>query len=139
MKKKHFNSLKALGLAIALTVSPMSMVPVQAANSEMVNSLIEKSDSYMTGGWEKNTGNTSLKAPENKHVKKVFKKAKKQLMGVKYKGLAYLGSQVVAGTNYCILCKAKTVAPGANANFVLMFIYEDLDGNVSVTSVEDLL
>ena len=66
-------------------------------------------------------------------------KAQEQLMGVDYVPVALLGSQVVAGTNYAVLCRATVVAPDAQPRWVVMYLYEDLEGNVSVLSIEDLV
>ena len=52
---------------------------------------------------------------------------------VSYKPVLYLGSQVVAGTNHAILCKAE----GANraSTWVIVYLYEDLKGNVTVMNI----
>lgn len=52
-----------------------------------------------------------------------------------YTPVAYLGSQVVAGTNHAILCKA-TGDNGASA-WVIVYLYQDLKGNVSVMNIAD--
>ncbi|MBR3237093.1 MAG: PepSY domain-containing protein [Oscillospiraceae bacterium] len=49
--------------------------------------------------------------------------------------VTYLGSQVVAGTNHAILCKA-TGNNGASA-WVIVYLYQDLKGNVSVMNIAD--
>ena len=49
--------------------------------------------------------------------------------------VTYLGSQVVAGTNHAILCKA-TGDNGASA-WVIVYLYQDLKGNVSVMNIAD--
>ena len=55
---------------------------------------------------------------------------------VSYTPVAYLGSQVVAGTNHAILCKASEINQGSS--WVIIYLYEDLNGNVTVLSVTDL-
>ena len=59
-------------------------------------------------------------------VKAVFNKAVEGLTGMTYEPVAYLGSQVVAGTNHKILCKATPVTE-------LLTVYEDLNGNAEIT------
>lgn len=49
--------------------------------------------------------------------------------------VTYLGSQVVAGTNHAILCKA-TGNNGGSA-WVIVYLYQDLKGNVSVMNIAD--
>ena len=62
-----------------------------------------------------------------------FEKASEGLLGVNYTPVYVLGSQVVAGTNYCVLAKAETVAPGAEAYYTLATVYENLDGAAEIT------
>ena len=60
------------------------------------------------------------------------------MVGVSYEPVAYLGSQVVAGTNHCFLCKATIVYPNAVPSLVLIYIYEDLQGNTEILNIADL-
>lgn len=85
------------------------------------------------GGWEA--------APDpavTDRVRALFDKAVKGLLGVDYVPAAYLGSQVAAGYNHAILCQARTVYPGAAPRWVIMYLYEDLNGGVTITDITDL-
>ena len=86
----------------------------------------------LSGGWNvaENTGIT-------KENKAILEKALKKLVGVSYEPIAYLGSQVVAGLNHCFLCKATVVYPNAVPTLALIYIYEDLSGNVQITNIAD--
>ena len=55
------------------------------------------------------------------------------LDGVAYEPIALLGTQVVAGMNYCILCRAWPATPDAQVGFVLAYVYADLEGNATFT------
>ena len=55
---------------------------------------------------------------------------------VSYRPVALLGSQVVAGTNYAILCKASEINKGTT--WVIVYLYQDLQGNASVLSIADV-
>lgn len=68
-------------------------------------------------------------------VQKAFDKAMEGFAGVGYVPLACLGSQVVAGTNYAILCKATTVTANPVASLAVVTVYADLNGNAEITSV----
>ena len=59
------------------------------------------------------------------------------LDGVNYIPVAFLGSQVVAGTNYAVLCQAAVVYPGAEPYYVIIYIYRDLEGNASILNIAD--
>ncbi len=72
-------------------------------------------------------------------IQALFDKAVDGLVGVDYVPVAYLGGQVVAGYNHAILCQATVVYPGAIPTWVIMYLFEDLDGNVSITDIVDLV
>lgn len=88
-------------------------------------------DEAIAGGWSANSGALSLDA--NPEVKAAFEKATEGLTGYGYEPIAYLGSQVVAGTNYRILCRASAVVPDAAPAYEIVTIYEDLDGAAVIT------
>ena len=50
-----------------------------------------------------------------------------------------IGSQVVAGMNYCLLCKVTAVAPDAKPQYRLVYIYEDLNGNAEITGSKTII
>ena len=54
---------------------------------------------------------------------------------IAYAPVAYLGSQVVAGTNHAILCKASEINKGSS--WVIIYLYEDLQGDVSIMNIAD--
>ena len=61
--------------------------------------------------------------------------------GIGYIPIAYLGSQVVAGTNYAFLCQAVTAYPGSleiEPGYVMVYLYQDLSGNVEITEYRNL-
>ena len=107
---------------IAIVMAAMLLISVSAAMAEP-----------LMGGWN---------VPESNEIteeqKAIFDKAVEKLLGVNYEPVAYLASQVVAGMNHCFLCKATVVAPDAVPAFKLVYIYEDLEGNATVSSIADL-
>ena len=62
-------------------------------------------------------------------------KAMEGLIGVDYTPVALLGTQLVSGTNFCILCEATAVYPDAQPYLALVYIYADLQGNAKVSGV----
>lgn len=68
----------------------------------------------------------------------VFRKGMETLLGVDYTPLAYLGSQVVAGTNHVFLVKGTVVVPTRPVSYALAYLYEDLQGNVKLLNIADL-
>ena len=86
----------------------------------------------MVGGWAPAEDYT---VTEERQL--LFDTATEGLLGVNYVPVAYLGSQVVAGTNHCFLCQATVVAPDAQPQWKLVYLYEALDGTVTVLSIAD--
>ena len=111
--KKVFAILVALMLMISMT-AVLAEAPVM-------------------GGWT-----PSADPAVTEEVKAVFDKGMEKLLGVSYVPVAFLGTQVVAGTNYCFLAQATVVYPDAKPYYVLVYLYEDLEGNVSEPSFADL-
>ena len=70
-------------------------------------------------------------------AKAAFQKATEGFVGVAYVPVALLSEQVVAGTNYRILCEATTVYPGAEMHYAVVTVYESLDGTANIISVTD--
>ena len=84
----------------------------------------------LTGGW------TPSESPEiTEERRAVFDQGLEGLVGVGYTPVAYLGSQVVAGTNHCFLAQATVVSPGAQPHYVLIFFYQDLSGAVKIMNI----
>ena len=106
---------------------------------DLTAALVEKY--AVPGGWDEvvdgDWGMASDPAITDE-VKALFDKALNGLVGVNYVPVTYLGMQVVAGYNHAILCQATTVYPGAVPRWVIMYLFEDLDGNVTITDIRDL-
>jgi hypothetical protein len=75
--------------------------------------------SNIPGGW------TDWNFAISKEAQQVFDAAVKGLLGVQYTPLAF-ATQVVAGTNYCFLSKAKVVHPIAPERVVKLYIFQPL-------------
>ena len=86
----------------------------------------------IVGGWDDPSATPVTKAQQD-----VFDKATKGMTGATYTAVAYLGQQVVAGTNHRFFCKQKTIVSGdVVMKYGVMTIFEDLDGNTKITSIE---
>ena len=68
-------------------------------------------------------------------IRALVEKATMELDGATYTPVAYVASQVVAGTNHLVLCTITPVAPGAVSRYALITIYDDLNGNDEITNV----
>ena len=90
----------------------------------------------MVGGWELKEAQGAALTDER--AQEAFEKATKDLDGAEYVPVALLGTQLVAGTNYCILCQVTPVVPDAKPAWALVYIYADLQGNAQITNVYEL-
>lgn len=100
---------------------------------DLPDDLIGDITGMITGGWQA--------APDfepTDEQKALFEKGLEGLVGANYVPIAYLGSQVVAGTNHCFLAETTAVVPDAQPTYTLVFLYEDLEGNVRLMNVADL-
>jgi hypothetical protein len=116
---------------VATKVTTAKETPVVSTDKQSGN----ENEDVIDGGWAYNQGELSL--DKNAEAKAAFDKAIEGLVGCVYEPIALIGSQVVAGTNYCILCKATPVVPDAESSYVLLYIYADLDGNAEITDEKD--
>ena len=87
------------------------------------------------GGWEIPVTEANALTEE---AQAAFDKATEKLMGANYTPVALLATQIVAGTNYCILCQATAVVPDAKPYWTLLYLYADLEGNVEILNIYDL-
>ena len=122
--KKIYRQLVAAGMALALALGTAGCV--QAVHAE------EKKESAAVGGWEEVQDGTITE-----DLQELFDKAMEDLVGVDYTPIELLEKQIVSGTNYRFLCESRAVAPGAQAKEVMVTIYKDLSGNVSITDISD--
>jgi len=90
----------------------------------------------ITGGWGINN---NFDGTDNANAMSAFEKATEDLDGYRYDVVAVLGSQIVAGTNYLYLCRAEMVVPDAKPEYVILKVYEDLEGNAEITGSLRLL
>ena len=89
----------------------------------------------VTGGWA-----PSEDPAVTEELRALFEKGTETLTGASYIPVAYLGSQVVAGINHAFLCQAVTAYPGSLEKapaYAMVYLYEDLSGNVSILSIGD--
>lgn len=90
----------------------------------------------ITGGW---VINNDFDGTDDANAMSAFEKATEDLDGYRYDVAAVLGSQIVAGTNYLYLCRAEMVVPDAKPEYVILKVYEGLEGNAEITGSLRLL
>jgi len=88
----------------------------------------------MVGGWT-----PSADPSITDDLKTVFEIGTETLTGAVVIPVVYLGSQVVAGTNHAFLCRTASAYSGTETEpaYVIVYLYEDLQGNVSILNIAD--
>ena len=130
--KKAFLPLLCMLLAAVLLVGCGAQTAAPAKEEEPAEAV----NGPMAGGWAINEGDTGMEA--NPEAKEALEKALEGMTGANYEPVACLGTQVVAGTNYCILCKITPVVPDPVPHFGLVYVYRALDGTAKILEVQDL-
>ena len=128
--KKMMVLLVVLTLVFALAAC--ANTTNQAADgTENGTSAAEQTDAArVAGGWER------VSSPEvTTEMRALLEKAADGMVGMTYTPIAYVGTQIVAGRNHCILCTVAPVVPDAEKTYALVYVYEDLDGNAQITQV----
>ena len=95
------------------------------------------SETNMLGEWNIYEGMTECKLPAE--VKVALDEAIGTVLGASYTPVLYVGSQVVAGMNYKIVCKQTLSTLGQDKDVVEMIIFKPLEGPAIKTSMVSIL
>ena len=87
------------------------------------------------GGWSAYTDNPTEIPAE---ALDALNAALEGLEGCVYKPIALLGTQVVAGTNYCFLCETTVVVPGAQPSYALVYVFNGREGEHELLRVQEI-
>ena len=100
-----------------------------------VVTFVPKQTNAMLGGWQTaDVARTEM--DENEAT--VFTKATEKLLGEEYEPVCVLATQVVSGTNYAFLAKGTSVTASPASSFLILKVYEDLEGNVKLESISEI-
>ena len=88
------------------------------------------------GGWSVNKEDTTQIPDE---VKACFDKATEGLLGCTYEPVALLSSQIVSGTNYCLLCRCTLVGDEPVQSYVMMYLHQGLDGSSELVNIQTIV
>ncbi|MCB5952803.1 hypothetical protein LI951_12055 [Enterococcus sp. BWT-B8] len=85
------------------------------------------------GGW------TIPETPEiTEDVRKVLKEAVSGLDGSSIEPFALLGTQIVAGVNYKLVCKVTPIVPDAETKLSIVTIYKPLTEKAELKEITDI-
>ena len=89
-------------------------------------------ETAIVGGWS-----TEDSEEITDEIRALVEKATQDKLGATYNPVAYLGHQIVNGTNHRILCEITTVTANPETKLAVVTIYEDLQGNAEVTDIDE--
>ena len=146
--KKMITMVMALVLTVSMTacenIKGNSTAEKTEQNAAMQTETIseekqneEEPENMMTGGWNIISGDMGITA--NPDAKAALEKAADHMVGTSYEPIALLGTQIVAGTNYCILCRTTAETPDAMQEISLVYVYQDLQDNAEITGSSNII
>lgn len=92
-------------------------------------------EEHLLGAWCANMDHPT-EIPQD--VLDAFQAATESTTDYVYKPIALLGSQVVAGMNYCLLCETTLAVPDAQPCFALVYFYDGVNGEKEILKVEEI-
>jgi len=126
--------LKKLSVLLLAFVLILVMAACGSSDQTSENTSETETSEPVAGGWEL-FDNKANALPED--VQASFDKASETFTGSELKPVAYVASQVVAGTNYMILCEAATTTEQPKTSYQMVIVYADLEGNAEITQVKE--
>lgn len=101
--------------------------------TELLGTDVETNFNGSLGGW------TQSESPAmTEEAQQAFEQAMEGLVGVDYKPVALLGSQVTNGANYAILCEATVVYPDAEPYYAIVYVYKAPDEDAELSDIVSL-
>lgn len=128
--KNTYRRFLAAGMVIALAASAAGC-GAAGKDAKQTSAASEKeAENTMDGAWEKAEDGTITD-----ELQEMFDKAMEKQVGVDYKPIELLETQVVAGMNYKFLCTGKAVAPDAEEKQFVVTIYKDTEGSLEILDI----
>jgi hypothetical protein len=126
--------LKKLSVVLLAFVLLFVMATYGSSDQASENTSGTETSEPVAGGWELFDNKTNV-LPED--VQASFDKASETFTGSELKPVAYVASQVVAGTNYMILCEAATTTEQPKTSYQMVIVYADLEGKAEITQMKE--
>ena len=126
--------LKKLSVVLLAFVLLFVMAACGSSDQTSENASGTETSEPVAGGWELFDNKTNV-LPED--VQASFDKASETFTGSELKPVAYVASQVVAGTNYMILCEAATTTEQPKTSYQMVIVYADLEGKAEITQMKE--
>lgn len=126
--------LKKLSVVLLAFVLLFVMAACGSSDQTSENTSGTETSKPVAVGWELFDNKANV-LPED--VQASFDKASETFTGSELKPVAYVASQVVAGTNYMILCEAATTTEQPKTSYQMVIVYADLEGKAEITQMKE--
>ena len=103
-----------------------------------VKILEQTEDGMAVGAWKITEPSGKPVMLPSEEAQTAFEKATENYVGVGFKPIALLGTQLVSGTNYKVLCWGTLFSSDAATRLYVVDVYADLQGNAEITNVGQL-
>ena len=103
-----------------------------------VKILEQTEDGMAVGAWKITEPSGKPVMLPSEEAQTAFEKATENYVGVGFKPIALLGTQLVSGTNYKVLCWGTLSSGDAATRLYVVDVYADLQGNAEITNVGQL-
>lgn len=123
---------KLLILTLALILALILALGLAGAHADEI---VETAPGTLSGGWAA-AEDPTVTDDLNNLFWQAMDSYQTGTITVAYTPVALLGTQVVAGTNYAVLCKASEINKGTT--WVIVYLYQDLEQNASVLKIDDV-
>jgi hypothetical protein len=118
-------------LFLACLYPALSMAGGSLGATPTINESMSATTDSIPGGW------TLYRTSFNRDDYYVFNQAMEGLVGASYTPFA-LSTSVSSGTNYKFICNAQSTYPGAVPYAVVIDIYQPLNGEPELVSINDI-
>ena len=102
---------------------------------ETVETETEKEPEVVVGGWSVSESYNEYLSEEEKQN---FESALEGLVGVSYKPVKVIATQLVSGTNYAYLAQGTTVTATPATDYYVIVVYKNLEGKCELTSINKI-
>ena len=131
---KKISIVLSVVLALGLCLAGCGTAKEAETTAEEAEEVVEEAGA-IAGGWTISEELTNASVPSD--VAELLEKGLEGYAGMGLEPVALLGTQVVAGVNYAILCKGTTVTATPVTKLVVAILYADLEGNAEIRNVAD--
>lgn len=135
--RQHYQITETMSSETVTTYRDTSSADETESAPDGVDNFTDDTDAAsgtLVGGWSMTKDDRLTQQALN-----AFDKATGNILGAKYEYISFLGSQLVSGTNYCYLARRTMVTAEPVTDYVLLYVYEDLSGNVSITGTKTII